>query len=267
MSRAPRSRIPWLRIALVIPGMAIAAGVIADPVSITAALQGWVLAAIALAIAALALVAARRALRAKKESAAGATRLLDLASTRFDSDGSAHQRVRLALLAVFVTGGAHVLLQAWLDERAESSRSWDSEVMDVAGSQRWHSQRIGRLALLPEARDCVVEQQQQNNGQIGPVPHQQGKDSRRFDHPGDWVPEIGQEFFEITFLFGHQFIATELLQTASSFGGSQTLRRATKLGQDFADISLPLVFFGLNSLCRRIWFAHVWYSLKDQNQK
>ena len=147
MSRAPRSRIPWLRIALVIPGMAIAAGVIADPVSITAALQGWVLAAIALAIAALALVAARRALRAKKESAAGATRLLDLASTRFDSDGSAHQRVRLALLAVFVTGGAHVLLQAWLDERAESSRSWDSEVMDVAGSQRWHSQRIGRLAI------------------------------------------------------------------------------------------------------------------------
>ena len=59
-------------------------------------------------------------------------------------------------------------------------------------------QRVGGLALLPEAGDGVVEQQHQNDGEIGPMAHQQGQQRRRLDHPGDRAPEEAQELLQIT---------------------------------------------------------------------
>lgn len=60
---------------------------------------------------------------------------------------SSHRRVRLALLLVLAAGGIHALLQGWQDRHAAAARAFDVELLDVAGGQRWHSQRVARLAL------------------------------------------------------------------------------------------------------------------------
>ena len=55
--------------------------------------------------------------------------------------------------------------------------------------------RIAGLVFLPEAYHCIEHQEQHDDDdEIRPVPHDEGKNGRHLDHPGDGPPEVAQEF-------------------------------------------------------------------------
>ncbi len=48
--------------------------------------------------------------------------------------------------------------------------------------------------LLPEADHSVGKKQKQDDAKIRPMPGRRRQDHRRFDHPRDRTPEVGEEF-------------------------------------------------------------------------
>ena len=85
-------------------------------------------------------------------------------------------------------------------------------------------QGIRRLALLPEPRDCIVEEQDQNDREVSPMAHQQRQDRRRLDHPRDRPPEEAQELLEIADLVVGKLVAAVVLQSRAGLGRAQALR-------------------------------------------
>lgn len=59
-----------------------------------------------------------------------------------------HRRVRIAVYAVLLVVGSHATLQAWQVGHVEGERVEHARLADLVASQRWVSQRIGRLAAL-----------------------------------------------------------------------------------------------------------------------
>jgi len=63
-----------------------------------------------------------------------------------DGSTSVHQRARTGMYSMLIAAGAITAIQSWQAERAEELRLFDAEAFNLAGSQRWLSQRAGRLA-------------------------------------------------------------------------------------------------------------------------
>lgn len=88
-----------------------------------------------------------------------------------------HRQVRVALYAVLFAAGGHAFFLAWQAESALERHGLEAEATNLAGRQRMHSQRIGRIASLlgqsPAERATdrsvlaeVLEQAQQDAGSL-----------------------------------------------------------------------------------------------------
>ena len=73
------------------------------------------------------------------------------------------------------------------------------------------------LVFLPEADHGVEDQQDQDDGQVHPMADQRRKDGGHLDHPGDWPPEIAEEFEQGAFPFLGQRIWAVLLKASQGF--------------------------------------------------
>ena len=52
---------------------------------------------------------------------------------------------------------------------------------------------VARLTFLPESDHGVGQKQNEDDAKIRPMPDYRRQDHRRFDHPRDRAPEIGEE--------------------------------------------------------------------------
>lgn len=59
-----------------------------------------------------------------------------------------HRQVRVAIYIVLLTAGGHASLLAWQSESSLERHGVEAEAANLAGRQRMHSQRIGRIASL-----------------------------------------------------------------------------------------------------------------------
>jgi hypothetical protein len=112
------------------------------------------------------------------------------------------------------------------------------------------SQGIGRLALLPEARDGVIDQQHHDDAEIRPMPHQQRQYGGGLDHPGDRPPEKGQEFLQVTGFLVDQLVAAVLLDPGLRLGRGQSLGGGLECLIDGIEIRLLQVFCGPRACAR-----------------
>jgi diguanylate cyclase (GGDEF)-like protein/PAS domain S-box-containing protein len=64
------------------------------------------------------------------------------------NSGRTHRQVRFALYAILLVAGGHILLLTWQAEEILERQRQDAVVTNLAGRQRMHSQRVGRLASL-----------------------------------------------------------------------------------------------------------------------
>ena len=55
---------------------------------------------------------------------------------------------------------------------------------------------VARLVFLPEPDHGVGQKQNEDDGEVRPMPGDRRKDHGHFDHPGDGTPEIGEELQE-----------------------------------------------------------------------
>ncbi len=104
----------------------------------------WLGAALAIALALAGMRARLRRRARRRHSPQGpSSRLQGL-----EPGASAHRRVRLAIYAVLLAVGGHAALLAWQADAALARRQAETEAANLAGMQRMHSQRIGRIASL-----------------------------------------------------------------------------------------------------------------------
>jgi len=105
----------------------------------------WLIAVALAAALALALLLVQLAYRAGRRRApeGPSSRLPGL-----ESGASAHRRVRLAIYVVLLAAAGHAALLAWQADASLQRRQAETEAANLAGMQRMHSQRIGRIASL-----------------------------------------------------------------------------------------------------------------------
>ena len=65
------------------------------------------------------------------------------------------------------------------------------------------------------------------------MPRRRRQDHRRFDHPGDRTPKIGQEFEDLVGLLLSDFVRPVLRQPFLRLGFGQAVGRRTQLFLDF----------------------------------
>ena len=119
-------------------------------------------------------------------------------------------------------------------------------------------QGIGGLAFLPKARDGVVEQQHQDDGEIGPVPHQQRQQGGGLDHPGDRPPEKAQKLLQVAGFLFHQLVAAVFFEPLFRFGRREPLGRGCEFFIYRVKTRLFQVLRGPGiSSCWLIVFSHV----------
>ncbi len=92
---------------------------------------------------------------------------------------------------------------------------------------------VARLMFLPESDHGVGEKKNEDDGEIRPVLGRRRQDHRRFDHPGDRSPEIGEEFQDLVGLLLGDLVRTILSEPLLRLRLGQAVRRR---GQFFLDL-------------------------------
>ena len=87
---------------------------------------------------------------------------------------------------------------------------------------------VARLTLFPEPDHRIGDEQQQDDEEIGPMPHDARQDHCRLDHPRDWAPEITEEFQEEIGLLLLNFVGSILRQPFVRFSLGQPLGRGAE---------------------------------------
>ncbi len=103
--------------------------------------------------------------------------------------------------------------------------------LDTALERKLLFQRIERAAgleLLPETDARVEQQQQRDDDEIRPVPHQRRQQRGHFDHPRNRPPEIAQQAHEQADMLLRQAVGAALRQTLRGFGLGEAVRRAVQ---------------------------------------
>jgi hypothetical protein len=100
------------------------------------------------------------------------------------------------------------------------------------------------LALLPEAGDGVVEQQDEDDGQIRPMAHQERQQGGCLDHVGDGPGEEAQEFLQFADLFRDQLVAAVLFDPLLRLARRQALRRCAQARVDVSRLAFSRSAFG-----------------------
>ena len=84
---------------------------------------------------------------------------------------------------------------------------------------------VARLMFLPEADHAVGEKQKEDDAEIRPMPGRRRQDHRRFDHPGDRTPEVGEEFQDRVGLLLRDLVRPILSEPLLRLGLGQAVRR------------------------------------------
>jgi hypothetical protein len=93
--------------------------------------------------------------------------------------------------------------------------------------------RVAGLMLFPESDHCVGKKQKQDDAEVRPMPRRRRQDHRRFDHPGDRTPEIGEEFQDLVGLLLRDLVRPILGQPLLRLGLSEAIRRRPQFFLDF----------------------------------
>ena len=110
---------------------------------------------------------------------------------------------------------------------------------------------VSGLILLPEAHDRVGQKQNDNNDEVGPMMDDGREHGRRFDHPGDWSPEIRQEFQDRTGRLLRDLVGTVLGEPGLCFRQCQSrLRRSAEFLLELSDVQLLQAVDFLGVGCR-----------------
>ena len=91
---------------------------------------------------------------------------------------------------------------------------------------------VARLMLFPESDQGVGKKQKQDDAKVRPMPRRRRQDHRRFDHPGDRTPEIGQELEDLVGLLLRDLVRPILRQPFLRLGFGQAVGRRTQLFLD-----------------------------------
>ena len=79
--------------------------------------------------------------------------------------------------------------------------------------------------LFPESDHGVGEKQNEDDAKIRPMLGRSRQDHRRFDHPGDRTPEVGEEFQDLVGFLLRDLVRSILGQPLLRLGLGQAVRR------------------------------------------
>ena len=91
---------------------------------------------------------------------------------------------------------------------------------------------VACLMLFPESHHGVGKKQKQDDSEVWPMPRRRRQDHRRFDHPGDRTPEIGQELQDLVGLLLCDLVRPILGQPLLRLDLGQAVRRRTQFFLD-----------------------------------
>ena len=86
--------------------------------------------------------------------------------------------------------------------------------------------------FLPESDHGVGEKQKQDDAKVRPMPRRRRQDHRRFDHPGDRTPEIGEELQDLVGLLLRDLVRAILGQALLRLGFGEAIGRRAQLFVD-----------------------------------
>jgi hypothetical protein len=89
--------------------------------------------------------------------------------------------------------------------------------------------------LFPESDHGVGEKQNEDDAKVRPVPGRRRQDHRRFDHPGDRTPEIGEELQKLIGLLLRDFVGPILSEPLLRLSLGQALGRRTQFLLDLRE--------------------------------
>ena len=92
-------------------------------------------------------------------------------------------------------------------------------------------ERARRLRVLPEAYRGVVDEQPEDDPEVGPILPRKRDQRGRLDHPGDRSPEVAEQLVPKRLFVGHDRIWTVLDESGLGFVGGQALRRTLDFGE------------------------------------
>ena len=91
---------------------------------------------------------------------------------------------------------------------------------------------VARLMFLPKSDHGVGEKQKEDDAKVRPMLGRRRQDHRRFDHPGDRTPEIGEELQDLVGLLLRDLVRPKLSQPLFRLGLGQAIRRRAELFLD-----------------------------------
>ena len=94
---------------------------------------------------------------------------------------------------------------------------------------------VARLMFLPESDQSVGQKQNQDDAKVRPVPGRRRQDHRRFDHPRDWTPEIGEELQKLAGLLLLDFVWPILSEPLLRLRLGQAIRRRPQFFLDLRE--------------------------------
>ena len=104
---------------------------------------------------------------------------------------------------------------------------------------------VARLMLFPEADHGVGEKEKEDDAKVRPMLGRRRQDHRRFDHPGDWTPEIGQELQDLVGLLLRDLIRPILSEPLLRLSLSQAIWRRTQFFLDLRERQGLQIVFGI----------------------
>ena len=94
---------------------------------------------------------------------------------------------------------------------------------------------VARLMLFPESDHSIGQKQNEDDAKIRPMPGRRRQDHRRFDHPGDRTPEVGEEFQDLIGLLLLDFVGPILSEPLLRLGLGQAIRRRSQFFLDLRE--------------------------------
>ena len=104
---------------------------------------------------------------------------------------------------------------------------------------------VARLMFFPESDHGVGQKQNEDDAKVRPVPGRRRQDHRRFDHPGDRTPEIGEELQKLIGLLLRDLVGPILSESLLRLSLGQAIRRRIQFFLDLGKRQGLQIVFGV----------------------